>query len=293
MNKVDWITQRITKEQIGLEIGPFFQPLAPKSAGYNCRIFDVFDTATLRQRAVADPNVPNNLIENIEDVDFVGSSSNIEEVVSAQHGLGTCSYIISSHNFEHCPNPIRFLQGCEKVLSDDGRLLMAVPDCRSTFDYYRPHSTLADLLEAYFEQRTRPTLKQWFEHLSLHSRSVVGDREAIAFDLSTDPTSIVPFETLGEAFDHWRTWIEQPNDAYYDNHCFVFTPSSLELILLDLKHLGLVFFDILEVSEPSGCEFFVELRPTRAAAHLDTAFYTRRREVMRKVKEETARRPNT
>lgn len=291
MNKQDWIAQRISKEQLGLEIGPFMQPLVPKSAGYNCRIFDVFDTETLRQRATADINISNDLIPNIEDVDLVGSSSDIETIVSQKYELGSFSYVVSSHNFEHCPNPVSFLRGCSKVLRDDGRLLMAIPDCRSTFDYFRPHSTLADVLEAYFENRTRPTLKQWFEHLSLHSRSVVGEHEAIAFNLSTDPNSVVPFETLEQAFNHWKQWLDQPTDAYLDNHCFVFTPSSLELILLDLKHLGLISFDILEVSEPSGCEFFVELRPTRSVAMIDGAFYARRREVMRRVKEEIGWHP--
>ena len=57
MDRRDAILKYITKEQRGIEIGPWFNPLAPKREGYSCLALDVFDSETLRKRAVDDPNI--------------------------------------------------------------------------------------------------------------------------------------------------------------------------------------------------------------------------------------------
>src|ERR1700730_11534889 len=135
MDRRERITRFITPQQKGIEIGPYFAPLAPKRLGYNCLAIDVFDGATLRRHAADDQQIPDELIANIEEVDLLGSSSAVAELVAAQHQLGTFDYIISSHNFEHLPDPVRFLQGCGKVLRPGGILSMAIPDRRTCFDY--------------------------------------------------------------------------------------------------------------------------------------------------------------
>ena len=48
----------------------------------------------------------------IEEVDLVGSCTHIGKLVRARGEAGKFDYIVSSRNFEHLPNPIRFLQGC-------------------------------------------------------------------------------------------------------------------------------------------------------------------------------------
>jgi SAM-dependent methyltransferase len=166
------ITRYITPEQVGIEIGPYFAPLAPKRLGYDCLVLDVCDATTLRRRASKDPNVLREKIRNIEEVDLIGSASDIAELVAARHRLGSFDYIVSSHNFEHLPDPIRFLKGCAEVLRPGGILSMALPDSRACFDYFRPPSTLADILEAYFTRRDRPSATQIFEQQALGARYV-------------------------------------------------------------------------------------------------------------------------
>jgi len=170
MGRTEELARFVSRRGRGIEIGPWCNPVAPKSAGYNCRILDVFDTATLRQRAEGDPGIGESAVTRIEEVDFVGSSTNIAELVGADDLLGTFDYIVSSHNFEHLPDPIKFLQGCEKVLRPGGVLSMAIPDRRCCFDYFRPYSSLAEMLAAYFERRERPTQAQIFERWSLQAR---------------------------------------------------------------------------------------------------------------------------
>jgi hypothetical protein len=288
MDRRECITRFITPQQKGIEIGPYFQPLAPKRLGYNCLVVDVFDRATLRQRALNDPNLPDQIIDEIEEVDLLGSSSAIAELVEARDSLGTFDYIISSHSFEHLPDPIRFLEGCSKVLRPGGVLSMALPDRRTCFDHFRPHSTLAELLDAYFAARDRPTLAQVFEQASL--RCSFGPQQALGFALDDDPAQIAPLTWLAEAFAQWQDLRGQPG-AYQDIHCWTFTPASFELIVRDLIFLKRISWDVLEISETVGAEFYVQLK-NRAGAEANEAaadrFYQRRREILFCVNDEMA-----
>jgi SAM-dependent methyltransferase len=285
------VTKYINPEMRGIEIGPWFNPLAPKRAGYNCLVLDFLDGESLRKRASADVNIPQEAITNIEEVDLLGSCTAIADLVAAKHPLGTFEYVISSHNFEHLPNPILFLHGCEKVLKRGGILSMAVPDRRACFDYFRPVSTLADWLEAYFEARTRPTAAQVFAQEAFSSKYRSGGRETANFSLDDDPHCIVPLETLREALSKWEEFRRDPDDNYRDTHCSVFTPASFELLLRDLRFLGLTQFEVLEISATHGVEFYVHLRNGEklSADPLSTgAFYELRRKLMHRVNDEAA-----
>jgi SAM-dependent methyltransferase len=148
MDRREQILKHVDKDKKGLEIGPWFAPLAPKREGYNCLSLDVFDAQTLREKAEQDLNIPKSSIPLIEEVDILGTATDLEDAIAARDAVGTFDYIISSHNFEHLPNPIKFLRGCEKALKPGAYLSMAVPDKRACFDYFRPISTLGALIEA-------------------------------------------------------------------------------------------------------------------------------------------------
>ena len=69
MDRRKQLLKHITKWQKGIEIGPWFAPLAPKREGYNCLSFDVFDTETLKKSAEDDPLLDNSGVSSIETVD--------------------------------------------------------------------------------------------------------------------------------------------------------------------------------------------------------------------------------
>ena len=156
------ILNDISKDQKGIEIAPWFAPIAPKRDGYNCLGLDVFDTETLIGKGRVDPNIVPEQISQIETVDFVGNAIDIAELVSEKQALGSFDYVVSSHNFEHLPDPIRFLQGCHKILKTGGIVTMAIPDHRACFDYFRPHTLVQEWLEAYHDKRRKPTPSQVF-----------------------------------------------------------------------------------------------------------------------------------
>jgi SAM-dependent methyltransferase len=291
LNRRGRILQFITKEQVGIEVGPWFAPIAPKKEGYNCRALDLFDAATLRRKAQSDPAVPKERIPEIEEVDLIGSAGAIADLVAERGALGTFDYIISSHNFEHLPDPIRFLQGCEKVLKQGGILSMAIPDRRLCFDYFRPHTTLSAWLEAYFESRDRPTFAQVFEQNTLRSSMDRDGKPVTSWLLFDDPHGVAPFRTLQEAFDSWTASVAGPDSEYRDVHCWVFTPASFELLIRDLEFLKLVNFEIVDVSPPIGNEFVVHLRKKSSGIEgkIDQEwFYETRKTLLHRVNDEAA-----
>jgi SAM-dependent methyltransferase len=288
MDRRAQILKFITKDQKGIEIGPWFAPLAPKREGYNCLSFDVFDTDTLKKIAEQDPHVPKNQLNDIENVDVVGSAVNIRDVIAARGDLGSFDYIVSSHNFEHLPDPIRFLQGCECVLKSGGMLSMAIPDKRMCFDFFRPISTSGSWLEALFDERTRPTLRQLFEHSSLRSEYAKNGESSIVFLGVEDPKNVIGLNSLREAYDDAIELKRSDSVAYRDAHCSVLTPSSFSLILLDLTFLGLIKLSIEETVH-SGAEFYVHLcNPATPMPKSDREFYSERQVLLHRVKDECA-----
>lgn len=259
MNRQEHVTRHVTKEKRGIEIGAWHSGIAPKREGYDCLILDVFDTPTLHKRARGDMNIPQDLIERIEEVDIVGSSTEIAELVEVRGELGQFDYIISSHNLEHCPDPVKFFQGCEKVLKPGGYLSMILPDKRGCFDFYRPVSTAGSVLAAFMEKRTRPTYQQVYEFETMAARRLMSEGESIVFHAASDPKWIVPFDFSPKHFEEWRDRIESRNDSYKDAHCWVFTPTSFELIVLELNALGLTNMRVDMVDSATG-EFYVHLR---------------------------------
>ena len=101
----DRILKYVTKAMRGVEIGPYHSPLAPRREGYQCLSLDIFPAGELRRWAEDDPNISADTAARIEDVDLIGTAADIDRLV----GQGTLEYVISSHNLEHLPDPIRFL----------------------------------------------------------------------------------------------------------------------------------------------------------------------------------------
>lgn len=56
MDRTAKIMTGLDKSMLGIEVAPWIAPIAPKAAGYNVRVMDVFDRPTLMARAVSDPD---------------------------------------------------------------------------------------------------------------------------------------------------------------------------------------------------------------------------------------------
>ncbi|RUS63281.1 adenine phosphoribosyltransferase [Pseudorhodobacter sp. E13] len=279
------LLSHIDQTQLGIEVAPYFNPALPKASSKNILILDVFDTETLRENARKDPLIAEHRISEIEPVDLVGDAGNIAAMVAEKGLTGQIGFIVSSHNFEHLSNPIRFLQGCYTSLKPGGVLSMAVPDARACFDIFRMPTRLIDWIAAYHSERVQPSAETIFD-VETNSAQYVFDGETqpgVALG-SANPDFFHPHGSLRGAYANYKENLASTKD-YQDAHCNVMIPETLRLMLQDARHLGLIDFEIIEISETRGLEFFVHLRkPLEAAKPQDEASYlAERATLMRRI----------
>ncbi len=269
MDRRQEILRRIAPGTRGIEVAPWHSPIVPPGGDRAVVVLDVFDRPTLLARAEADPAIDRAAIANIGEVDLVGSACEIAELTRARFGAeARFDFVVSSHNLEHLPDPVRFLRGCEAVLTPGGVVAMAVPDKRGCFDFFRPHSGTGAWLEAFHERRDRPSFAQIFGQTAYNAAFHGRGGLTGAFTIDDNPGQITLLGDVAQAYATWRNLIDTNDTGYHDTHCWTFTPSSLELILTELILLGIIGLDIVAVTPPLGCEFFVHLRkrPEGAAA---------------------------
>ncbi|MEM8775255.1 MAG: methyltransferase domain-containing protein [Pseudomonadota bacterium] len=272
MRREDELLRFVSRKALGIEIAPFFKPLTPKSGGFNCRTVDVFDAETLVSKAKEDPNIPNEHIAAIEKVDFLGDASRLDDLLAHDPNLGGYDYIVSSHNFEHLPNPVRFLQGCLHVLRPGGVLSMAIPDYRACFDHFRFPTRLADWIDAFHEDRQMPaqvTLLDANLNTALYRGKDGSGRPGFALG-----SAKLDRFTFGHNLPSiYRQYVDPPKD-YIDTHCSVTCPETFHLLVSDLIHMGLLDFEILSISKTNGFEYFVHLRKPENEASVDYESYS-------------------
>jgi SAM-dependent methyltransferase len=255
MDRIQEILKFAKKTDFGIEIAPYHSPIAPKKDGWNSLSLDVFDTERLKKNASLDPD-PHVIASahRIEEVDIVSSAVEIEKAVTEKYGHNSFDYVISSHNFEHLPNPIKFLKGCGQVLRQNGMLSMAIPNKRKTFDFYRSQTTTAELLKLYFSNADRPDPFQIFDFRSRFSP----DGPANKREFSTD---------IYEAFEGLISSLRNPDDNYIDTHVTVFTPENFLLLMLELQIIGLIPLSVVGL-KVNGIEFIVHMKNVGYQANL-------------------------
>ncbi len=289
MDRRHEILQHIAPGTRGIEVAPWHSPIVAPGGERAVVVLDVFDRPALLARADADPAIDRAAIANIGEVDLVGSACEIAELTRVRFGAeARFDFVVSSHNLEHLPDPVRFLRGCEAVLAPGGVVAMAVPDKRACFDFFRPHSATGELLEAFHERRERPGFAQIFAQTAYNASLRGRDGLTGAFTIDDNPGQITLLGDVAQAYATWRNLIDANDIGYHDTHCWTFTPSSLELILTELILLGIIGLDIVAVTPPQGCEFFVHLQKRPAGAAAPDGLADRRQRLLTQTIDELA-----
>jgi predicted SAM-dependent methyltransferase len=234
--------------QLGLEIGALNKPIVTREMG-DIRYVDHASTPELKQKYANDPNVD---VEAIVDVDYIWGVQTLPELVRSDAPF---SYVVASHVIEHVPDLIGWLKEIHAVLKPGGILTLAIPDKRYCFDYHRPLTQPAAIVEAYLQNRRKPSPGQIFEFFSsvafwngefVWAESAVGKEH-----------EIVRLHSLEES---WRMTNQIVADGnYYDVHCWVFTPASFFELLRTIIQVGACDFKVAEFYPTEGCEFYVSL----------------------------------
>ncbi|MGU3539931.1 class I SAM-dependent methyltransferase [Methylobacterium sp. A54F] len=258
-----------------IEIGPSYNPLAAKRDGWNAFTVDHASREGLVAKYASDPSVDT---ARIEEVDFVWSGGSLAEAVPPeQHG--SFDAFIASHVIEHTTDVVTFLQAAETLVKPDGVIILALPDKRKCFDFYRHPSTTIDAITAFDEKRSRHDRRTQFEY-GLRMANRAGSA-GWAIDDSRAAVLAVPF-------DHAQGWLrvaEQP--GYVDAHNWVFVPASFELLVLELAGLGYLDLRVEAVEEAVVTEFYAWLRKGREPLTPD-AMQARRHVLMDRIVVELA-----
>lgn len=231
----------------GLEVGPSFSPIAPKSRGYDVEVVDHASAEELRAK-YRDRGVD---LDAIEEVDHVWTGSPLTELLGDQPRY---DYIIASHLVEHLPNLIGFLADCERLLRPNGVLTLAIPDFRACFDVLRGPSTTGDLLQAHHERRSRHAVGAVFDHFATTVRR---DGQP-SWPLKAEGTL-----KFAHGFNDAQRMLERARTSpdYIDVHAWRFTPSSFRLLMHDLRALSLVsMHEIGGFLTADGAEFLITLQ---------------------------------
>ena len=213
------------KKCSGLEIGPYDRPIVHKKHG-PVKYLDYYSADELRAKSGAG-RVP----EEVVDLDYVIQGKRIGEVVTEKF-----DYVVASHVIEHVPNMIDWLNELSGVLVDGGRIFLAVPDKRYTFDIARPLTTTGQIIQNYKSGKTRPSYGDVFDVHRYHKKV----NPAVVWQGKFNVEK-VPY-TFDIAFSE-----KQGNIAlkrYFDCHCSVFTCESFLEIMADLLALSSIPFKV-------------------------------------------------
>lgn len=231
----------------GLEVGPSFSPIAPKSQGYDVEVVDHATAEELRDK-YRDQGVD---LDAIEEVDHIWTGAPLTELLGGQPRY---DYIIASHLVEHLPDLIAFLADCERLLRPNGVLSLAIPDFRACFDLFRGPSTTGDILQAHYEQRRRHTPGTIFDHFA---NSVYREGRP-SWPLQSEATL-----QFAHGFEDAQRMLERArgSEDYLDVHAWRFTPSSFRLLMQDLRALNLIAMqEVGGFLSTEGAEFLVSMQ---------------------------------
>jgi hypothetical protein len=250
MSRNDKVTFGLSKSMRVIEVGPSHNPIVSKKDGWNAYILDHLSQEGLIEKYNNDVNCD---VSRIEPVDFVWKGEKLEDLIPP-HMRGSFDACISSHSIEHTPDFVGFFKAMSIILSPSGLICMAIPDKRYCFDYFRPHSTTGQVIEAHVQGRKKHNLAALidanFYYCTNDGSGAWGQQPVADIALGSGGNIDAIYPSLMAGYDN----------GYVDVHGWQFTPASFALVILELQSIGLIDFEIVRIWDASGCEFTVQLR---------------------------------
>jgi len=145
-----------------LELGAFDQPTY-KPGEARIEFMDYYDADALRKAA---RKAKNRNPETVIEVTHLCQSKRFADSIDERFDL-----IMAHHVIEHIPDVLTWLNQLEELLSDQGLIVLSIPDRRYTFDILRPVTTIVDLARCQDDDLERPTFWQVLDCVYWH-RSV-------------------------------------------------------------------------------------------------------------------------
>jgi hypothetical protein len=255
LNRNEIILRHVKKDGFGVEIGPSFNPTAPKRDGYKVHVIDHL----CREDLVKKYSGAGVRLSKIEEVDYVWKGETYAELTGKRNFY---DWIIASHVIEHTPDLIGFINACDEILVDGGVLALVIPDKRFCFDHFRSHTGIGKVIDAHLNGNTIHTPGTAAECILssvTRANQISWSRDArggYAFFHAPDRAKAV----MNKVLDHGEM---------VDFHAWCFTPHSFLLMIEDLYLLGLIKLREIDFHPTSGCEFYVTLSRTGHGSDID------------------------
>ena len=265
MPREELLRKYISKEKLGLEIGPLFWGLCRKDEGYNVLIWDVLSKEELLNNYKTERK---SAIKELEEIDIISSESMkialteySQKKNAVVKNVSEClEYIISSHNVEHMPNPIQFFIDASELLKEDGIINMAIPISSRCFDCFRPLSTTGEMLDAYISKNKKPSFGEYFDHKFSTMKILDRNHKLIDVnDITYDFNKLtlkknLSYSTYQEIAEYYK------KTPYVDAHVWQFNLESFISIFEDLKTCKIIKnLEIID-AEIIGIEFIISIR---------------------------------
>ena len=214
-----------------LEIGPFCTPVL---VGNNVEYFDILTQQELVERIDKEMlfhwDLPNYGIPYIHHVEKTGNLSKINKKYDI---------ILSSNCIEHQLNLIDHLNQVYDLLNDGGLYIVICPDKRYCFDHFLPETNLADVIEDFYLNRKRHSLKAFLEHSLLTCHNYPERHWNDDHGKSGDfKNKILTKDDIEKYFYN--------ESIYEDVHNYKFTPLNFEEIITSLKEMNYIELDIIK-----------------------------------------------
>jgi len=260
-NRYDFI-DLVPKNKMILEIGPLCFPCMPVGKS-NVHTVDYFSKEELQQNYANDPNVDINKICDITYIlkDKVKYSDIIPQIFD---------YCFSSHNIEHVPCLITFLNNISSILKKNSYFFLCMPDYRYCFDHFRNPSNIFEILDSYYNNQNKPSpvshlehkyltchndsIKHWDMFKNLKSNIFININETKQFLSSQTKKIINEIEDIKQLYNKCK-------NEYLDSHCWKFTPFTFRNIIDILFQTGFIDLKIERIYKTlkNSHEFYVIL----------------------------------
>ncbi len=230
-----------------LEIGGGYNPLAPKSKGFNTKTVDHDTAENIYKKYKA--QIENNIYSKnnkVEYVDYIWKGEFLDNIIKERFDI-----VIASHVIEHIPNVLSFLKSTSNLINNDGIVSLAVPDKRYTFDYFRYPSEFGLAVDNYNNKVSKHSDGDVYNNFGYNC-----EKNGLSSWSNNDGHG--EFE-IPIKFEDIKKQMKLNDSTYVDAHKWVFTPSSFKLFISEANKLGITSLKIVDAFETRTNEFIIHL----------------------------------
>jgi SAM-dependent methyltransferase len=261
-NRLDFINL-VPQDKMILEVGPLAFP-SMNIQKSNIHTVDYFSKEELIENYKNDKNVDKNKICDVTYV--IKDAINYNEIIPKI--FDGC---FSSHNIEHVPCLITFLNNISSILKDNSYFFLCIPDYRYCFDHFRNPSHIFEVLDSFYNKQNKPSAISHLEsnYLTCHNNSekhwdTLNNSIRNIFVSINEKNEFLKNQTnkIINEIESIKNIYTKCKNEYIDSHCWKFTPFvfyNIIYILYETKYIDLRVERIYKTLKGSN-EFYVILK---------------------------------